>query len=238
MLTNPFYIGNIKWSGQTYKGTHPCFISPELYVQAQSVLHGHNKTKYSKHEIAFRELLTCAHDNCTVTAELKKNKYVYYRCTGHRGKCALPHFREQEISERLSHVLQYVQLPEEVVKGIGASLQKEHVQMRNQITQERTRLERELTTLRSRMDAAYADKLDGKITEEFWQRLQADWQAEEQRIKSRIAGLEEDKSNERLLTVQRILEFAQQVHYLYLTRMPAEKAELFKTVLLTAQLML
>ena len=53
-------------------------------------------------------MLTCAHDNCTVTAELKKNKYVYYRCTGHKGPCALPRFREQEIAERLGHVLKDV----------------------------------------------------------------------------------------------------------------------------------
>jgi len=32
------------------------------------------------------------------------------------------------------------------------------------------RLERELAALCSRMDAAYTDKLDGKITEAFWQR--------------------------------------------------------------------
>ena len=59
-------------------------------MQAQSVLHGHNKPKYGKHKIAFRGMLTCAHDNCTITAELKKQKYVYYRCTGHRGPCELP----------------------------------------------------------------------------------------------------------------------------------------------------
>jgi DNA invertase Pin-like site-specific DNA recombinase len=236
MLTNPFYIGNFEWSGQTYKGTHPCFISPELYAQAQSVLHGHNKPKYSKHEIAFRGMLTCAHDNCTVTAELKKNKYVYYRCSGYRGKCALPRFREEEISERMGHVLQDVRIPEEVVRRIGASLQNEHVQMRNQIAQERASQERELATLYGRMDAAYTDKLDGKITEDFWQRKQADWQAEEARIKSLIAGLEEGKSNERLLNMQRILGLAQQAYFLYLTRKPAEKAELLRNVLLNCSI--
>ena len=70
MLTNPFYIGQFEWSGQTYQGTHSCLIAPELYAQVQAVLHGHNKPKYSKHEIAFRGMLTCAHNNCTVTAEL------------------------------------------------------------------------------------------------------------------------------------------------------------------------
>ena len=84
MLMNPFYIGKFAWGGHTYQGTQPCLISSDLYERAQSVLHGGNTPKYGKHEIAFRGMLTCAHDNCTVTAELKKGKYVYYRCTGYR----------------------------------------------------------------------------------------------------------------------------------------------------------
>ena len=236
ILTNPFYIGCFEWTGRTYQGTHPRFISPELYAQAQSVLHGHNKPKYSKHAMAFRGMLTCAHDNCAVTAELKKNKYVYYRCSGYRGKCALPRFREQEIAERLGRVLQDVCIPEEVAQSIGASLQKVHVQMRNQAEQERARLERELAVLYNRMDAAYKDKLDGKITEDFWQRNQADWQTEGMRIKSLISGLGEDKSDERILNVQRILELAQKAYFLYFMRKPTEQAELLRKVLLNCSI--
>jgi hypothetical protein len=181
--------------------------------------------------MAFRGMLTCAHDNCTVTAEIKKNKYVYYHCTGHRGPCALPRFKEQEIADKMGHVLQDVCIPEEVVKRMKASLQTVDAQMRSQAAQERARMERELAALHSRMDAAYNDKLDGKISEGFWQRKQADWQAEELRIKSLIAELEEDKSGERLLNVQEILELAQDAHSLYVTLKPAEQAKLLKSVL-------
>jgi len=97
-------------------------------------------------------------------------------------------------------------------------------------------LERELAALHVRMDAAYTDKLDGKITEEFWQRKQADWQTEELRIKSLVGGLEEDKSRERLLDVQRILELAKDAYFLYLTRKPAEQAELLRNVLLNCSI--
>ena len=124
MLTNPFYIGRFEWGGQTYSGTHRPLISPGLFAQAQAVLHGGTAPKYGKHDIAFRGLLKCAHDNCTVTAELKKGKYVYYRCSGYRGKCALPRFREQEIAEKLGYILKDVQVPEEVARSIEASLQR------------------------------------------------------------------------------------------------------------------
>jgi site-specific DNA recombinase len=236
MLNNPFYIGQFEWSGQTYQGTHPRLISLELYARAQAVLGGHNKPKYGKHEIAFRGMLTCAHDDCTVTAELKKNKYVYYRCTGHRGKCALPRFREEELAEKLGHVLKDVCIPAEIVHSIQSSLERVHVGARNQAARETARLDRELQTLHTRMDSAYIDKLDGKISEEFWQRKQSDWQAEEFRIKSLIVGLGENKSGEQILDMRRILELAHSAHSLYLTRKPAEQAELLRKVLLNCSI--
>ena len=167
MILNPFYIGKFEWSGQTYQGTQPHLISPDLYAQAQAVLNGHNRPTYSKHAIPFRGMLTCAYCGCAVTAEVKKHQYVYHRCTGYKGPCGLPRFREQEIADRLGHVLENVCIPEEVVRAIGASLQQVHVKMRNQAAQERSGLERQLAALHGHMDAAYTDKLDGKISEEF-----------------------------------------------------------------------
>ena len=52
------------------------------------------------------------------------------------------------------------------------------------------------------------------------------------RIKSLTPSLKEDKSGERLLDAQRILELAQRAHSLYVTRRPAEQAEFLKEVLL------
>ena len=91
-------------------------------------------------------------------------------------------------------------------------------------------------TLYLRMDTTYSDKLDSKILEDFWQRKQDDWQKEEPRIKSLIAGLEEDHSAERPLKMKRILDLAQNAYFLYLTRKPAKHAELLKMVLLSCSI--
>jgi hypothetical protein len=181
-------------------------------------------------------LLTCAHDDCTVTAELKKNKYEYHRCSRYRGKCALPRFREEEIAERLGHVFRDISIPEGVAQSIAASLERVQVRARHNAAQERSRLERELAALHGRMDAAYTDKLDGKVTEDFGRRRQADWQTEELRIESLISGMGNDQPAERLLDVRRILEFAQRAYFLYITRKPAEQAESLKKVLLNCSI--
>jgi site-specific DNA recombinase len=236
MLNNPFYIGQFEWGGRTYAGTHKSIIRSELYVQAQEALHGHNKPKYSKHDIAFRGLLKCAHDDCTVTAELKKKKYVYYRCSGYKGKCELPRFREQEIAERLGDVLKDVYIPDEVVQSIESRLQREQVQARNRSTVERANLEKQLAALHRRMDGAYTDKLDGRISEEFWDRTRVNLEQQEMRLKSLIFDQDETKQSDRLLDVHRILELANKAYFLYVTRKPAEQAELLKMVLLNCSI--
>ncbi len=67
----------------------------------------------------------------------------------------------------MGHVLQDVHIPAEVAQSINSSLQRLHAQGRAQAAKERARLERDLAALQSSMDAAYTDKLDGKISEEF-----------------------------------------------------------------------
>lgn len=141
----------------------------DYYEDVQCVMQGHNKGKYSKHDIAFRGMLTCAHDECTVTGEVKKQKYVYYRCSGYRGKCDLPRFREEEIAVRLGAILKDIYIPDEVVRAIENSLQRTQQEQQRESANARSRVERELEAVRRRLDQAYVDKLDGKISEEFWQ---------------------------------------------------------------------
>ena len=94
-----------------------------LFDRAQGdVFRGHNQPKSSKHDFAFGGLLRCAHDDCTATAEIKKQRYVYYRCTGYRGKCSLPYFREEELGERLVQVLKGNHIPDDVLAQLEKSL--------------------------------------------------------------------------------------------------------------------
>jgi site-specific DNA recombinase len=121
-------------------------------------------------------------------------------------------------------------------KWIDVALRREHIEMKKQSTGARARLERQLEILREHMDSAYTDKLDGKISDEFWTRKQCDWQSEESRLKEQIAGLNRDTFDDRLLDVSRILELAQKPHSLYVTRKPAEQAELLMKVLLNSSI--
>jgi site-specific DNA recombinase len=235
LLKNPFYKGQFYWDGKIYQGTHTPLISIQLFQEVQDVFRGRNKPKYRKHEFAFRGLLSCAYDNSKVTAEIKKGRYTYYRCTGYRGKCDLPYFREEELGDRLGQVLRDIHIPDVVLGQLERSLlsNKGHAEALRR--QQGERLQRRLDVVRNRLDQAYQDKLDGKITAEFWERKAAVWQVEEQ---GTLAAMREAESlrPERFLDAARILELANKAYFLYVKQPPQEKAKLLRMVLSNCQI--
>jgi site-specific DNA recombinase len=230
LLKNPFYYGEFYWEGKLYSGTHAPLIGRELFGRVQSVFRGHNKPKYRKHEFAFGGLLRCAYDNCTVTAEIKKSRYTYYRCTGFRGKCELPYFREEELGDWLGQLLKNIHIPDEILVQLRHSLLHDKDRTETQKKAEQERLKQRLAQVRHRIEQAYLDKLDGKISEEFWNAKSASWIQEEQQILMALQGLEQ-ASPDRILEGVRILELANQAYFLYLKQPPAERAKLLRTVL-------
>src|ERR1035441_552644 len=87
-----------------------------------------------------------------------------------------------------------------------------------------------LSAVRRRMDQAYADKLDGKLPEDFWARKMSDWRTEEQNIEVALHA-PSDSYADRVLSAKRILELANKAYFLYVTEKPAEQAKLLRKVL-------
>jgi site-specific DNA recombinase len=228
MLKNPFYTGFFRWQGTDYKATHSALVDDVTFERVKRVFSGRNKPKYRKHDFAFAGLLRCAHDGFTVTAELHKGKYVYYRCS----QCAKHYMREQDISDRLGEALKGIYVPETVVHGIAESLQGDRERSEAQRQEQLGGTKHRLAALRSRMDQMYEDKLDGKIDEEFWTRKMNDWREQERQLQGALGRLCLPQTAETALSAQRILELANKAYSLYFTRDHAERGQLLKTVLL------
>jgi site-specific DNA recombinase len=235
MLTNTHYVGLFEWRGVTYRGNYEVFITQDLFDRVQSVFTGFNKPKYRSVEIAFRGRMTCKHCGCAMTGERKKGKYVYYRCTGYHGKCPTPWFTEAQVSSKLGEALKSIRVPGEIVAQVIDSLRLDQERARREFTARKERLEKDLELTRRRQDQAYKDKLDGRITEEFWNRQMSELTANEQRTASALAALTEPL-DDKVLTVARTLELAQNAHSLYVTQDPAEQAKLLGLVLSNSEI--
>jgi len=132
---------------------------------------------------------------------------------------------------RVGEPLKGLQVPPEVVSDIVATLRDDQKQAAGKVSADRTALESKLTGIRNRMDAAYADKLDGKIPEDFWERRMSDWRMEEQQVKMAIQGLSGVETVDLALNAQQTLELANNASLRYLSHNFAEKAKLLKMVL-------
>ena len=231
LLKNPFYTGSFLWEGKLYSGTHPRLVDRTVFEEVQAIFEGHNRPKYRRHEFAFGGLLNCAYDGCSVTAEIKKGKYAYYHCTGHRGKCELPYFREEELGERLGQVLKDIHIPDGILKQLVAALQTDRHRFQQVRGKQRESAQRRLGEVRRRIEQAYLDKLDGKISEDFWQRKSTEWQTEECQILDSLRSLDKASDQQHVLTVTRILELANRAYLLYVSQTAAEKAKLLRIVL-------
>jgi hypothetical protein len=64
-------------------------------------------------------------------------------------------------------------------------------------------------TIRHRLDQIYMDKLDGKISEDFWQRKTTEWQMEEQQVLMAMQGLEQ-ASKDGLLSAKKVFRTREQ----------------------------
>jgi site-specific DNA recombinase len=157
-------------------------------------------------------------------------QFVEYRCTKSRGKCDLPYIREEELGDRLGTILKDIQIPDDILAQLREALLSERGRQDEISAQQASLVQQRLTQVNRRMDQAYMDKLDGRISDEFWCRKSAEWQAEEQRILASIQSLQTAKP-ERFLDGARILELANKAYFLYLKQPPAEKAKLLKMVL-------
>jgi hypothetical protein len=82
------------------------------------------------------------------------------------------------------------------------------------------------------MDQMYEDKLAGKIDDAFCARKMNEWREQEGRLGSELSRFKLEVTADSVLTAKYILELANQVHFLYLTRNHAERAQLLKRVLL------
>ena len=120
-------------------------------------------------------------------------------------------------------VLQAIHIPDDILAQLEESLLNDKGREETLREQQAERFRQRLAQLRKRLDQAYVDRLDGKITEEFWEAKSAEWQQEEQTLLASLRELEQAGNPERVLDRVRILELANKAHSLYVTQTPRKK---------------
>ena len=230
-LRNPVYQGDVLWDGRIFPGTHEPLVSRELWATVQEVLLGKpGKHRQTRYEFAFAGLLECGHCGCGLTAEIKKGRYVYYHCTGFRGKCGEPYVREEVLEEQFTALLGGLRLDPEILEWLIATLRVSDAERRKLHDAAIARLQEEHATLQRRLDAMYVDKLDGRIDAGTYDQLATEWRGEQDRLRRSIA--EHRQEGEAYFDEgAKLLELASRCQDLFREQPPTEKRKLLGFVL-------
>ena len=188
ILRKRLYMGEFDFDGTTYPGTHEPLVTRERWERVQDLLdvRAENKTRKVKHDFPFTGLIRCGHCGCMMVGEIKKSRYVYYHCTGNRGKCPERFTRQEILSEAFAGILQELVIPQPVLEWLGGTvLESDRTE---QAAREHAikRLQAQHNQIESRIETMYMDKLDGRITQEFFDRNSAAKRDDQQSILRKI----------------------------------------------------
>jgi len=189
-----------------------------------------NKTRKVKHDFAFTGLVRCGHCGCLFVGELKKGKYVYYHCTGNRGKCLEPYTRQESLTGMFASILESLVIPQPILEWLDdvmlASDQTEQAAREQTIK----KLEARREQIKARIETMYLDKLDGRITREFFDRQSATWSREQDALLRKI----QDIQNARPAAIDQavdMLRLTRRASELFLQQSAAEQRRLLQVVI-------
>jgi site-specific DNA recombinase len=214
-LHNPVYYGDFTWNGRYYAGKHQPLISKDLFDRTQEIFERSNRPKKTKRDFPFNGLLTCGLCGCAITAEIKKGQYVYYHCTGHKGKCGNDYIRQERLSELLGEIPSRIEIDPALAEKVAVALRESHLDKKKFQEEGLNRLHSQYAALQTKIAKAYDDKLEGRITDDFWKSRHEAWQKEMEIIRCNMARYERANDSYIKRGIE-ILELAKQAQNRYL----------------------
>jgi hypothetical protein len=157
---------------------------------------------------AFRPFLQCGYCYCSITADDPpgrhgKGNYTYYSCTSGKlrvdpawyrkkfgtEKCPQKYWKEEDINELVEAEVGKLYLNDIIISQAKGQLKTANVSEEAYERKEFRRLEAERTRKQNHIRLSYRDRLDGKISLEQYEEVQAGAQADLHRIGADIERL-------------------------------------------------
>ena len=197
VLRNRTYSGEFEWKGTMYQGTYEALVSRDTWARVQDRLDARQESRHRKmiHDFTYSGLVRCGHCGCFLVGELKKGRYVYYHCTGNKGKCGEPYTREEVLHREFTAILKTLAIPDSVLKWLDHELEFSTEQ--DERIRQRTikSWQEEWDRLQGRLDAMYEDKLDGRINSEQFDRKAKETRSKQQALRAKMSQHQTDTTD-------------------------------------------
>ena len=201
MLSNPFYYGLFRYSGEVHEGKHQPIISKKLFDEAQEILKERSRPQYKVKNQAqvYCGLISCASCGMMITGEYKVKKqkngniheYVYYHCTkkSKTVKCAEPCIRQEQLDIQLSSLIKSVSLKSvwaEKMRDLLAQDEKTSTQTDTAFVEEKRDKIKNIQVKLQRLLDSY---LDQDIEKEIYVSKKSELLSEKKSLEEQISSL-------------------------------------------------
>jgi site-specific DNA recombinase len=172
-------------------------VSVEAWERVQRALDGRfgKKAKRGRHDFAFSGLIACHACGCAVIGEIKKERYVYYHCTGYADKCKgnpdscrRKYVREENLEAQFTDLLGRLKFDDEVLEWVRDALHASHADERREHEEAIKRHQTEYKRLQDRINAMYVDKLDGLVDTAFYEKCRTSGARSRTAASARLTG--------------------------------------------------
>jgi len=230
ILRRRLYCGEFEWNGRIYQGKHEPLVPPSIWLQVQGVLNGrHAGVVKTENDFAFAGLVTCGHCGCLAVAEVKKKKYVYYHCSGARGKCGEPYIREEALAAKFGEHLDRLQFPPGAFDRFREAMKESMVDVEAERARAVRHLQAEYERIATRLATLYADKVDGTVDATFYETMSTQWRETQIRVLHEIET-HHIAAEDHIDDVLRLLDLAQNARGLFENASPTAQRRLLELV--------
>lgn len=195
ILSNPFYIGTLRWKDKEYPGKHKPLIEGGLFYRVQDVLAQRHIDTGTKGKLKFllRGIAYCGTCGQKLTAEahLRGN---YYRCLtyGAPKKCDEPYAPAADLEKQLVAIYRALRPPESVLELLKESIMA-IAKRREEIAQkEMGSLQNQLSQVEARELRLGEQLLAETLNKETYQKLAKKLQEQRRQAEARLAQMKVD----------------------------------------------
>lgn len=175
ILTDPFYIGRMIWNGVEYDGNQDPLIEQSVFEKVNRILKSKNTPKYSKHDYLFKGMFRCNECKGIITWEKHKG-HTYGHCNHYRNCTQDKWVKEKEIETNLITVLDKLQVNDkDLSEWLSKALKEANKEDTNFYLSSVEELNKKRGIMKNRLDNIYVDKIDGKISEEYYNEKSSDF---------------------------------------------------------------
>ncbi len=186
LLGDPFYYGMNRWNGKVAQGGHEPLITKELFMRCQEIMHSNGTPRYFKHNSLFKNVFRCSECKGRITWEVQKGHW-YGHCNHYKNCTQRDWVKQENIDTQVVESItalkpQNDNAIENMLSWVQEALKEGHadeISFREKATSE---LDRRYVVATQRLDKLYDDKIDSKISDDFYQKKFQQYKVEQEEI--------------------------------------------------------